>query len=161
MEWAKFFVESYIQLIGYIAWPLVALIILLLFRKPIAEKLRGLTKVGKGDTFLQFMTGNLQKGVSEKLTLPNVIEETLNWTHYLDVLEAWAGIYGLYALELFSKHEQGLCKDSEVLWEKNILARFITLVEKIAKERPDSSLLPAGLREIKDRLQSNEGFKVG
>ena len=159
MEWVKFFVESYVQFIGHIAWPLLIMAILFIFRKPIAEKIRGLKKVSKGDTIAEFIaTTDLQKVVSEKLTLANVNENTLNWSHYLDVLEVWAGFYGLYALELVSKDEQGLCKDSEVSWAKEILAGFSALVEKIAKECPESSFFPE-LREVEDRLQSYKGFK--
>lgn len=65
MECVQFFVESYAQIIGHIAWPLTVLIVLFIFRKPTAEKLRGLKKFSKGQAIAEFMTTELREKISE------------------------------------------------------------------------------------------------
>jgi hypothetical protein len=54
MEWIQFFVESFLKLINYLAWPAVVLICFYVLHKPLIGLLQRVKKVGKGDWFAEF-----------------------------------------------------------------------------------------------------------
>lgn len=67
MDWVKLFVESYVQLIDCMAWPLTVLIVLLIFRKPLFRLLQRIKKVGAADLYAEFTPPETQKVLSEKI----------------------------------------------------------------------------------------------
>lgn len=141
MEWVKFFVESYVQLIGYIAWPLVALIILLIFRKAIVGKMRGLIKVSKGDTIAEFINSNLQEKLSKKLNLPEVTQETYNWDSYLDALEQWAAWISFFQSLWVISYIGGNRKEADYDEYNLAIKQLGMVIKKIREERPNSKIL--------------------
>lgn len=141
MDLLKLFVESYVQLIGHIAWPLAIVVILFIFRKPIMNKLQGLIKASKGDTSLEFAIGLQEKISKEKPKLSKITKDSLVWDNYLDALERWAGWYILYTLKLRQICKDQPAKEVEIKLWQNSRRNFKLLTQKIEENRPDSKFL--------------------
>ena len=142
MAWVKLFVESYVQLIGHIAWPVAILVILFIFRKPVAALLLRLKKVGSRGSFAEFAIAGLPEMiVKKKPKLSEITKDSLVWDNYLDALEQWAGWYVMYTMKLrqISK-DQPVKKNEIVLWQ-NSRQNFKKLVRIIEENRPDCNVL--------------------
>lgn len=153
MDWLKFFTESYVELIGHVAWPLTILALLLIFRKPIADKLRGLIKAGKGDTFIEFLTSDLRDKVSKKkLKLSEITEDKYTWDDYLEALERWASWASVSELLLvaYSSDKSVITSASQ---EVNATSHAL------AKLAPQSELL-ALAKEIHSKAQAIKKLRI-
>ena len=65
MEWVKLFLENYVEIIHYIAWPAVIILCLFLFRIELAH-LIGRVKVYRfGDNYIEFSDKDQQGGASK------------------------------------------------------------------------------------------------
>jgi len=143
MDLLKLFVESYVQLIGHIAWPLSIVVILFIFRKPILDKLRRLTKASIGDMLsLEFAIAGLQEMIDKKKPkLSEITKDSLVWDNYLDALEQWAGWYVMYTMKLRQISKVQPIKKAEIMLWKNSRRNFKLMIRKIEENRPDCNLL--------------------
>lgn len=103
MNWIELIAEFIVEIIHYAAWPVVILVVLLVFRKPIVSLLGRLKKISIGDKFLEFMVSELHEKVSEKIRYFDVTKETLKWEHFESALVVIAFNSGMLALELLGK----------------------------------------------------------
>ena len=103
MNWIELIAEFIVEIIHYAAWPVVILVVLLVFRKPIVSLLGRLKKISIGDKFLEFMVSELHEKVSEKIRYFDVTKETLKWEHFESALVVIAFNSGMLALELLRK----------------------------------------------------------
>lgn len=142
MNLLKLFVESYVQFIGHIAWPLAIVAILFIFRKPIVEKLRGLTEARRGDTSFKFAVADLQEKISKKkLKFSEITKETLNWDNYLDTLEQWALSIGIYTMEILNRFSIKTATKDQLEMFISTMRQWDMVLEKIRENRPDSEIL--------------------
>jgi len=137
MEWIQFFVESYLRLINYLAWPAVVLICFFVLRKPLIGLLRRVSKVGKGDWFAELARDELQKKAAKRVKLSEITEKTLNWDNYLDALEGWAFnlTIKIDGLSRFVVDGKSYLKTKVGMHELKLLQQIL---QKLEKERPSS-----------------------
>jgi hypothetical protein len=91
MDWVKIFLDF----IADIAWPLSILLILYLYRMPIAEKINRLRSIKHKDIYADFeLTEKIQKVLqsNEPVGLFNVTRENCTFEAYMKLLETMGGI---------------------------------------------------------------------
>ncbi len=141
MDLLKLFVESYVQFIGHVAWPVAIVAILFIFRKPIVDKLRGLTKASKGDASLEFAIGLQEMIDKKKPKLYEITKDSLDWEAYLDILEQWAAWISFYINEWRSNRREGAKSYADYKNIEFVMDFFDELINKIQKERAGSGYL--------------------
>ncbi len=153
MDLLKLFVESYVQLIGHIAWPVAISVILFIFRKPLIVKLQGLIKAGTGKTYFEFEKFELQEIIAKKkLKFAEITKESFTWNNYLDALEQWAVWISWFADErLLGYIREGRSPDDFTML-KFAISQFKMVLKIIRKERPDSGFL----KSFEDSLRNTE-----
>ena len=128
------FWQFIIELIHYAAWPVLVLIIVLLFRKDIVIALRRLKKLGRGDNFAEFMDFESKSKTSEELLLYKVTKDTLTWDYYVNLLQTVVSSNALIVklCEVLPKDKEyrEIKKDAEFRMKKSF--------EVIQRERPTS-----------------------
>jgi len=65
MEWTELILEHFVQIIHYIAWPAVVLVILFLFRKELGHLMGRIEEYQHGDKRVVFSTAHKQGGSRE------------------------------------------------------------------------------------------------
>lgn len=128
------FLEILFELIWHLAWPATILLIVYIFRKPIAELIKRIKKISSGDKSIELE--ELGKAAQQQLENSNlqmfdVTEETIGYDEYLDLMEEYA---------LSSNLLIGLVT---VLGGQNIILspfkkQLASVKKKLAQERPNS-----------------------
>jgi hypothetical protein len=104
MDWLKLLellINLYIQMIHYLAWPVTLIIIIIVFREHIANKLQSLIKAGRKDTYLEFLSPQMEKQIQKSPKFSQINKKNYNWDNYLDALERWAAWSGMLVMKLF------------------------------------------------------------
>lgn len=126
------------EVIHYVAWPAIILVVVLLFRKHIEALLKSRMKVRHKDIEIEFnIPSELQSKMVKKVKLSDVNKDTLTWEHYLDALEHWAFELGIKLSMVAAQHPSA--KDIKVM--KYELDRLKTIVKKIEISQPNSTII--------------------
>lgn len=123
-----------VEIIHYASWPVLVLIIVLLFREDIVIVLQRLKKIGHGDKFAEFMDFESKIKTSEKLMLYEVTKDTITWDYYLDLLQTFTSCNALIVklCEVLPEYKD-IKKDAEFRMKKSL--------KVIQKERPTSEFV--------------------
>ena len=125
------FWQFVIDFVHYTAWPVVVLVILLVFRKNIGGVLRRIKRVGHGDKFAEFIDYERKTSSSKKLMIYEVSEDSLTWDYYLDLLESFVSCNAMIVRLSDDIPEYGdIKRDAAFRMKKGF--------EVIQKERPTS-----------------------
>src|SRR4030042_537554 len=160
MEWVKFIAElfiqlgnSYVQLIGHIAWPVAIVVILLIFRKPIETKIRDILKIGIGKALIECATPEMKEKLVNKVKFTKVTKTQYTWENYLDAMEQWALWIIWYAREAASSLVLGDKSLTKIKRVQLAIGQFNMVVKKIEEQNPDSVALKY-LNKLKDELDT-------
>ncbi len=96
-EWAKLGLD----LIHYLAWPAVALIVIFMFRSQIKTLSQRLKRVSKEDLNVDFISSDIQKQITELSDFRDATPDNFGgWEAYLSVVKSWGLWVYLYCFYL-------------------------------------------------------------